>query len=69
MELRAENGLRADEAYVRSRAAQGLPESDVIVGPVTSAEERYLTIRENLALNGRVLRYSSNGPACPAGSR
>lgn len=68
MELRAENGLRADEAYVRSLVAQGLPESDVIAGPVTPAEERYLNIRENLELGRRATRYLEQRPGLSGGS-
>jgi hypothetical protein len=67
MELRAENGLRADEAYVKGLATQGLPESDVIVGPVTPAEERYLKIRENLGLNARMIRYLEQRPGLSGG--
>jgi hypothetical protein len=50
MEQRAENGLRADETYVRELDRRGLPDSKWIVGPVTSAEERYLRLRYRLGL-------------------
>jgi hypothetical protein len=54
MEMRAENGLRADEAWVRELIARGLPDSEAIIGPTTPAEERYMRIRDRLA----VLNYN-----------
>jgi hypothetical protein len=67
MEDRAENGLPAEEAYVRDLVERGLPDSDTIIGPTTPAEERYLYVRVRLGLGRRALRYFEQRPNLSGG--